>query len=528
MGITKNNLLFRIFYAMFAGAMLLAFYHIKIEFKASEWVYYTVISFLLYLGLILLFYAAISRINFARDKYCGVIILCAVIVLGILLRWTAIHFFQNEQISDFARPIRFYHNGYVYTEKVPWNQRDGNQIYYAQFPAWFPYLRLVMLIFNLLGENALWLQIMNILLGVASTIIIYFLTTEKKTALMAALLFTLNPSLICYSCISTPDHITILLFLLILLFWSRLEHYRQDHPWNRNTLLFSGALILCCTLVNWFKPLSIFFVVAFICYEVAVYLYPALRKKMQLKKLWHNILCYELAFLSVLLITISAGNVLLTNRVESVIKTDVINSTGMYLFWGYSVDENGNYAPSCATNVLVELQKHYDNDLQKVYADIDYLAKEQIRNNFSLLPKIFYQKYRSAVGCDYDFFAIANSSPDSTYAQSVYNTLMYPIVAATEVHTRTWYLISALYAILAILRKKTDKQTFLASLIIFGYLLVLVLGGTQARYKSLVIPLWCFVSAYAICAFLESICQMRKPSLLEVSYSQALEKEQNL
>lgn len=498
---TKNNILIRAFFLLFSAAMIGAFSFIKYELSISDWWYYTKVIFLGYLGFLALFCFTISKIDSYDRKYASWITLSMIIVAGVMLRHTAWYLFQTEPISDFARPhecYSFFNTPGAYSENLPWSQRDGNQIYYAQFPGWFPYMRLVVRIYGLLGQDLLWIEIMNSLLAGATIACIYFAIPRRNVALIASMLFAFNPSLVLYSCVTTPDHITIFLIVLAVFFWRRTEMCRADGLRGRQLILYSMALIFCFVLINWFKPLSILFIIVFICYETAVHLFPALCSRVPLKELWKKALSYELVFIIAACGGIFAGNAMLNHWVESTLNTDVVNSTGLYLLWGFSTDENGNYDSSVATDIYVELCEQYDNNLEKVFSDIDQLAKEQIKDNASILPQILWQKYRYLFGGEYSYFAIANTSSEEGYSQSLFQALQVPVTAAMEAYMRAMYMLSAFYALIAVFRKKVDKQVLLAAIMLFGYILVLTLGGVQPRYKSLVVPLWCIISAYTI------------------------------
>ena len=496
---------------MFALLMLATFTPIAKEVRNSELVYYSLTLTLLYIGFGFLFYFAISKLDLKNNKIAYVA-LGAVVTWAILLRWIAMHFLQTQPISDFNQPNLFYEyykNHGPYTEKVDWSQRDTFQLYYSRFPAWFPYMRLVMLIYNITGLNFHAIQVLNMLL-IAGTIIFLYLSAQavlsRQTALMAGMLFATNPSLIMYSGITTPDHVTIFLIVLVIFFWTKMEKFRNEWPQkNKRLIIYSAAVIISCVLVNYFKPLSIFFIVVFLCYEFTVHFFPALRERYTIKKLWEKVLSFELAFLAFLLAAIIGSNFILTKWVESTFKTDVINSTGLYLLWAYSVDENDNYDSNVATNIFLELTEKYNNNYEKVFPEIDKLAVEQFKNNLPILPKILAQKFYLVFGSEYGYFGFSNTSVNKEYSQSIVKTLQTPIMAASLVHMRILYLLSAIYAIYAIFNKNIDKQILLAAIIIFGFSLVLLLGGVQSRYKSLIVPEWCLISAYMCYLFYNAV-----------------------
>lgn len=498
----RNNLLVKLFYLLFGISMILALSFILKEVENTQFLFYQFAYVCLYVTFIVACQLAIGRVNPLKRSKKVFTILSIIIFIGILLRLCALCFLQTEPISDFKTPHAFYQYYYdqgPYAEIVPWSERDTFQLYYSRFPAWYLYMRIVMLIYNIFGENLLWIHVLDMLLAAGTIVAIYFLVKKianDSTALLAALLFATNPSLILYSCITTPDHFTILLFVLTFVFWVQAEENRSEWYRKPKTIAYLLATILCCMMVNFFKPLSVFFLIVFVCYEIAVHLYPAVRDRIGMRIAFHDIISYELSFVGAFLILLVASNTILNHSIEKMMKTEVVQSTGLYLLWGYSVNEMGEYDPNVATEVFLDLMEQYDNNLPVVLEEIDGLAIEQIKDNFDLLPKIFREKYYLAFGGEYGYFGFSNTSANTEYMESITKVFQKPITAILIAAMRILYVLSLIYAVLSIKDKKINKYMLLLSITIFGYILVLVLGGVQSRYKSLVVPLWCILSAY--------------------------------
>lgn len=508
----ENNFMIRAFYLLFAALSVSSLVYLKNDIQNKQVMLYTMVFFVGYLGAIGVYCFIMRKIEPILKRRDWMILLCAVVAGGILVRLGTLYFLQTQPVSDFETPFRFcqyYQTHGPYTESVPWSQRDFFQLYYTRFPAWFPYMRLIMLIYDLFGENLRWIQMLDMLLAGASIIAIYFTISSKTTALLASALFAFNPSLIVYSCITTPDHITILLFILAVFFWRRLEENRINWLHNKKGRIYALAIILCCMLINLFKPLSILFAVVFICYESVVHLYPALRARLPIKQLWKTVLSGELAFLLILLCGIAATNAALQYSVERMFQTEVVNSTSYYILLGCTVDEDGKYDAynnNVGNKIFSATCEKYENDYTKVFPEIERLAKEQIRKNLPLLPSIWQAKHEIAFSSEYSYFSFSNTSADEAYKSSVQKTCQIPLPTAMLTMMRLLYAFSALFALVEISGKKISKQMLLAAIIIVGYVLVLILGGVQSRYKSLIVPLWCMISAHALC----TVCIHRK------------------
>ena len=211
---------------------------------------------------------------------------------------------------------------------------------------------------------------------------------------------------------------------------------------------------------------------------------------------FRDIISYELSFVGVFLILLVASNTILNYSIEKMMKTEVVESTGLYLLWGYSVNEMGEYDSNVATEVFFDLMEQYENNLPVVMEEIDRLAIQQIKDNFDLLPQIFREKYYLVFAGEYGYFGFSNTSASTEYMQSITKVFQKPITAFLIAAMRILYVLSLIYAVLSMKDKKTNKYMLLLAIAIFGYILVLVIGGVQSRYKSLVVPLWCILSAY--------------------------------
>lgn len=496
-----NNILIRIFFVLFLLTMLCAV-AVSVVSMLLHGVFYDLTSTLLYLVVLFFFYIAISKVTSRNQKKMELAMLCCIILGGVILRWTALHFMQTQPISDFSRPhqfYRYYNSHGPYLEKVPWAQRDVHQLYYSAAPAWFPYMRLVMIIYDLLGERLLWIQIMDMILAGGTILLIYLVLPNKKAALMGAALFAFNPSMIIYSSITTPDHITAFLFVLTIFFWMRGEKYRTAWPRSKKVIPYAVGVIICCVLINWFKPLSVLFSIAFICYECAIYLYPAMRRRISLKELWKEIISYELGFIIVLFGGLTVANSVLNAQVESMMKTDVVNSTGLYLLWGASLDENKVYNPDLVTNEFKDMLERYNGDYDKIFSEINKLLPERLKVYIEHPFLLLGQKFSVIFWREEGYFDFSNTSPAEEYAQSVDELLRVPTASVMLAHMRLLYLLSALSAVYFLFSRKVDKTVFLTAIVIFGYTLVLLFGGVQTRYKSVVVALWCIIAGYALC-----------------------------
>lgn len=507
----ENNILIRAFFALFSLTMLCAAAVTLIRLP-KEAVFYEAAFTLLHIIMLFFLYCAILRATSRNQKKAELVTLCCIIFAGVMLRWLTLYFLRTQQVSDFNKLhlfYRYYKEHGPYLERVPVNQRDYYQRYYSTFPAWFPYMRLVMLIYDLLGERILWVHIMDMILAGGTILLIYLVLPNKKAGLMGAALYAFNPSMIFYSCVTTPDHVSAPLFVLTIFFWMKAEKYRRDWPHGKKAIPHVIGAVICCALVNWFKPLSVLFLIAFICYESAVHLYPAIRAKLSAKEFWERIVSYELVFFLAISGGLAAGDAILNVQIESMLKVNVVDSTGLYILTGAGLDENG-WNGTLVDEELARLMEQYDGDYERVYSEVNKLIPEWMKNYVNHPFLLLGQKFGVAFWHELNFFAVANSGSEGRYAESVDELLNIPVTSAMLAHMRVLYLLSTICAACFVFSRRTDRMILLAGIAVFGYILVLLFGEVQGRYKSLVVPLWCVISGYTLGELLPRFRNLRK------------------
>ena len=504
-----NNFFIRAFFLLFAAFMAVSSMLIYLNGGYEFWFYCKTFS-LWYLGVFALFFILCRKLAGEKKQRC--VLLFGTIAAGILLRWMAIHFLQVQPVSDIKLLHDFYdyyHQRGPYTEIVPWGERDMYQLYFSRTSAWYFYMRLMMLVYDLFGRKLVNMQIFDLLSAALTIYLIYAIIPNKKVGLMAAMLFAFHPSMILLSALMCPDHVTIPMILLVVWFWMKAEQCRDDWPHSKKAGVYALLAALCCMITNWFKAVAALFVLAFICYEVSLRLYPAMKARVPVKEVAKRVMSYELVFILAAGSFIAAGNVILNNSMNSMLKTRPLNNIGMFLTQAYAADENGNYDSIAGPERTEQLCMEYQNDYDRLE---DVLKQEGIRTlkeniSFKLLGQRFFEGFSS----EYGYFGFTNTSPTEGYAESVVQILQAPVLTAAMVYMQFLYVPSAVGAAIAVVRKRVDKLSFFSAIIVFGYSMILIFGAAviQGRYKSLVVPLWCFLAAEASCEFAPSIDALR-------------------
>ena len=173
-------------------------------------------------------------------------------------------------------------------------------------------------------------------------------------------------------------------------------------------------------------------------------------------------------------------------------KTEAIDSTGLYLMWGTAINEEGNYDPNIASDEFFVVNEKYSGDYDLMFQEFMEIGKEWFKQNFS--PDLVWQKIKAGFCSEYGFYGAANTSAVEGYASSVDQVLYTPLLLSMLSYMHILYILSCLYAIFMIVQKRIKKADLLIMIILFGYVCVLMISGIQHRYKSLVIPIWCILA----------------------------------
>jgi len=460
----------------------------------------TILVAIFYVLLIFGLYKIISKINF-ENKYIVFGTLFVLIIVGVILRVSTDYIMKTVPESDFATPHAVYNlkNSGIFDAKAFSGDLSSYQIYYSMFPAWFPYMKVISFVYDVFGVNILYIKIFNWILYALTCIVLYLAgknSFSKKSGILAVLLFTFLPSHILYSNITTPDHLSIFLISLWLLIWSKQVQYSEEN--NYKKLLFISILnIVCVCLINLFKPLSIFSVLVFICMEILcfrdMFVSANNKKEFVLKRL-----IYSFCFILFCAFSIKIENKVLNTVVENNINTKVVDSTGLYMLWGYSVNETGKYDSSVADRIYIDILNKNNKDTVKTIDEINNVAKQQFKANLKYLPKILLRKFYIAYYNEQGMFVWGNYSGNSDYDTSISQKYNEYFLYIANGYIFMLFVMCFMTLIKQLGKDKINKMVFASSLIIIGYTCILIFGGVQPRYKALIFGPICFLAGSSI------------------------------
>ncbi|MDE7311320.1 MAG: glycosyltransferase family 39 protein [Eubacterium sp.] len=426
-----------------------------------------------------------------RSEICMVVFLC---VIAFVLRWMCIHILKTEQISDFANcnfAVKVF-RGEVQDISAFNYCRD----YYARYPSWFPYMRLVNFLYEYLCKGVVHTEAVkyaNAILSVITCAGIYYAVRcyfKRSTAFVAGMLYACSPSMIIWTNVMSPDHITMWLFTLQAITWYWIWRKKDD---RKACVVFIVLHSIVCALINWFKPLSLLFLLIFFCFLFGTYIKQEKRK--------YILVCaaYMLSFITCFI----GFSKILDVWVESYIQQDSVDSTWTYIYSGITMNEDGTLDHRGSEKVL-EIYETY-GDLKEQQDILKKLAFKEIRENGIKLPLLLLNKYEDAVNSEGTTWFWANTNNQDGYAEKVDAVLGLQFFFTANGYYFLLLIFAVCSAISQMFLKYKNVYAYSAALTISGFISILVLSVAQSRYKLIIAPYFVMLSANGLETFMESL-----------------------
>lgn len=492
-----KKVFYKFFWVLMAFTMLLAIFQIiKVQYNGIN-KFIIIISFILFTTLSMLFWYLISK----KDNKSDFGIVIGIVLVATSLKILSYLIFQTEPVSDFTIAHDFYSYYLQHGSYVNDSSYDFYQLYFSRFPAWFTYMQILRGIYYVLGFNIKLVIALNICLNALTMVIIYNcgkFAFSRKMGIMAMIIYGFSPSLILYSGITTPDHFSMLLISLVILFWFKAEKYREE----KNKYSYVYIIILCFTysLLNLFKPLSVLLLIVFVCVEIAITLVPNLKDFKIILKLNYK---YWIMFVATFLLMNVIINSTLNYSVERFFKREIVNATPMYLYAGWGADEQGNYSQENTDKNIYFLMEKYGDNQEDMMKEFSVLANQQILDNQPFLLQILYDKFKEVMGSEYSYYGFANTSTQGERAEAINNSMgpIWLVLAIT--YMGLIYLSIFLLSLVQIVGGKMDRYILILGVTFFGYLSIIMLSVVQSRYKSIIMPIVSILAAYTFTYFNE-------------------------
>jgi 4-amino-4-deoxy-L-arabinose transferase-like glycosyltransferase len=398
--------------------------------------------------------------------------------MGLAARVVVWQVFRTAQVQDFGRAHEVYMMIANYGSFEPaytWADFSWYQLYYARFPAWFPFFVVTRLVYDVFGAYLRNMILLNYLLfGVSAAI---FYAAAKRlfpfaVAFTATAVFALNPIFVFWSAITSPDHFFILLFVCMFYFFSR-------HGEGGKFLALAAAF---AALTNLFKPIGIMFLIAYFCMEFFVQIVMKSSPLVAVVKAnWRKWAAFTVVFLAVLL----AGNALVRFGIQRTFHVGVYSSTGKFLAMAWQTDDYGNYSHGPSFDRFNELMAEHDSNLPVVLDEMSRYAWDVFRDAPHL--SVLWQKMNITFADEGVLGWVFNSQyPEITAA--AHRLFAGPLWVGFTAHIFVLMAFAAVGAFFAIFDRKNKTVLVFLMTTVIGYTFVLLLGIAQARYRILLYP----------------------------------------
>lgn len=470
-------LFFLIFTAMFLYAVYSCIKTIYNPVYKKEYFFGMIFS-----GCMLLFFIIATRSSNKLNIRTEILYVLFIMFLCFVLRWMSIMIIKTVQVSDFAFANQ------VIEQLQDKGLSNYARSYYAKYPVWFPYMRLINIFYDLFcgrKVNAEAAKYLNAVLNTLTCGGIYYSVRglfSKKVAFIASMLYCCFPSLIVWTNIMSPDHILMTLFCLQIIIWYWMWKKRD----NRKLCIFLIFLhSVICVFINWFKPLSILFLLVFIFFLLGT------NKIQERKKTVNFVITYIISFL----ICFFAGTKILNTWVESYIQQDVVDSTWQYIYAGIVMDENGLWNIADANKFISEILSS-DKSMEQQQNSFKEATLDEIRRNANKLPILFLNKYKNAINSEGSSLYWANTNSEDEYSSKLNDVLGLPYYFVSN----GYYLLLLILVVCCCISQFfiKNENVFLLALIIVGFLCIQVLSVVQGRYKYIIMPYFVIFSAYGL------------------------------
>ena len=450
--------------------------------------------------IIYVFKRYINRVKNQVAKHCisaGVLFLFA---FGI--RFLLVYIFRENIIpfSDFRRVWEIAHG-----------QMEGNIDYYSLFPAYLNFAVFEQELIALTGDVYMHLIYLNVILSALTIMLIYFIawfiTKDDTISLLTGLILTLMPSNIVYVAVGTPEFITIffntlgVLFLILLM-----QTNKSTRPYFRYPYaLLSGISLGIGTSYKSFAVIILFaFFLAF-SFE---------RISLMRKEHWKRVryLLIEL-FLTLGLLVVSYSSVksVILTHTENVLHLEADTSASFphYFLIGLNTEGEGQISLGTISRLYYKeyLSNGLDVEAAKEYA-FEVLKEDWSTNKDRIVPLFIKKNIRAwqndivpAKFWNYNVGLIA----DSPVEKMIYEFSAEKLPTIMQLY----YFLTMLFATMGLLfvmrNKEINYSMEFCLLIIFGYFCLLMLSEAQSRYKCLIMPYVCVISAIGICKIVRKI-----------------------
>lgn len=451
------------------------------------------------------------------DKKSNIKIVIVLILFAFLLRLFAVQIIRTQPVSDF---FMAYDNAKNLAEGVI---APVYQDRYSRFAQWGFYSVTLSWIFKMFSPTVFAGQVFNCILGALTTAAIYLsakkICASYKIGLLAAILFMINPTVIIYTGVLSGEHIVILFSCFAIYSLCCFHEERRYGASIKKIILMCMLFGASIGLMESYRPLGAVCVIAFIIVEFLFYIVSYIKNWKQIGKTntCRNISVSILLILivSTVIITVPQVNKMILRKTMDLETFNEIGGYGYVFLMGVGIDENGNYTKQVARDFMAA----YEGDPKDSSKACLEEGMKYVKKYYYKYPAILYDKFTTVWGRHrkYQETAYIEWVFKSTAILNQNESGNHPITENYYPEVSTflgqYYFFLMLFGgvgVLSMLKGKINKVLLFQVLVIFGFMLILLIGEAQGRYRSVLFPYISIFSSLGVKFIIDTIHSIKE------------------
>ncbi len=438
-----------------------------------------------------------------KKKTENIIIECfLVIIIACLIRYIILFVFKDQLIpfSDFNRVWEMA-NG----------KTDDHLAYYTLFPTYLNFSLIERFLINAFSFTYTDYLALNCVLSAFVAGLIFLISYEisgKETfALTASLLYSFTPSSIFCCYFGAPEQLVLVFNTAGLLFF--IKAFNQKTYIRMPFSLVGGFLI---GIGSAFKTFGIVIILAYLIILFLKSLNNDIRQRFALvKRLGLAFFCFVLAFTGY-----KCATTVILQQTEKAyhVELDYSNSIPHFLLVGLNTEGEGQIHLGTLSRQYYKRYLSNGNDIVEAKSFALQLLKEDLKNNkneigLNLGRKLIWSWQDDSVPLNY--FLNYGGFGETKVKNSIFHFISN---YGAEIFELFYFLVmlSAMIVCFSLIKKKhVNYGVELLLIIIIGYFFMMLLSESQSRYKSLIMPYICILSAFGFdCMSGLRLCRLKK------------------
>lgn len=440
-----------------------------------------------------------------KELFKRIVIAFFVFFVAIIVRLPLLYMFREDLVpfSDFQRSWDMAHGIW-----------EGNLDYYSLFPSYLNYSVYQKWVVSLIGDSYMNILYLNVVYSSLTASFIYLIVTEVSDHLrisgLAGILYALYPANIVYTTTGTPEFITI--FFNTVSVWLLIYLLKITDRKKSIIIAFMAGIML--GIGDSYKSFAVIILIAFSMSFVAKLIIE--KEKVYFGKRQYISLGITMMILISVLFGYQATSRIILSFTENNYGQEINTSASLPHFFLVGLNTEGEGQIHLGTMSRQYYQTYLSNgmnlDEAKKYAYA--LLKSDWNENIDKIIPLFGKKIVWAWQDDNRpllyLLEYEGVNIDSATERVVCDYLENILPEVTQIY---YLLLMSTAVIGAVCMTKQRNINFIFefyALIIFGYFCLLMLSEAQSRYKCLIMPYVCILSAIGINRIIKKYTKKRK------------------